>query len=410
MDLTCEELDLSRRKFLKSGLQISAIAPVLLAGMPQIAFADMPTDKRLVVVFLRGGLDSLSTVAPYADANYRKIRGSLALAERDEDLIAISDFFAFHKNLPALADFYKQNELAVVHAVATPYRQRSHFDAQDLLENGTTAPDGLKTGWLNRTIQAMGGEQNTLGSSLLGLSLGASLQLMMQGEAKVASWSPSILNGVNADLMSRVSHMYQNDPLLSDAIAVAAEHADIANGTSSSNRPHGKDVFISMMSAAAKFLKKKDGSRIAAIDYNGFDTHVRQQKDGGGVLPNLLQGLNDGIQTYRNQTPDHVWKDTLIYVVTEFGRTVRPNGSHGTDHGTASLALVIGGAVHGGQVITQWPGLAESQLFQGRDLAPTTDLRSVSKNILASHYGISNKVINQHILPDTLTLNPTEVL
>lgn len=405
MDLTCEELDLSRRKFLKSGLQISAIAPLLLAGMPQIAFADMPTDKRLVVVFLRGGLDSLSTVAPYADANYRKIRGSLALAERDEELISISDFFAFHKNLPALADFYKQNELAVIHAVATPYRQRSHFDAQDLLENGTNAPDGLKTGWLNRTIQAMGGEQNTLG-----LSLGSSLQLMMQGEAKVASWSPSILSGVSADLMSRVSHMYQNDPLLSDAIEVAAGHSDIVNGMSGGNRPRGKDVFISMMSAAAKFLKKKDGSRIAAVDYNGFDTHVRQQKDGDGVLPNLLQGLNDGIQTYRNQTPDEIWKDTLIYVVTEFGRTVRPNGSHGTDHGTASLALAIGGAVNGGQVITQWPGLAESQLYEGRDLAPTTDLRSVSKNILTSHYGISNKVINQHILPGTLSLNPTEVL
>lgn len=405
IDLTCEELDLSRRKFLTSGLQIGAMLPFLMSGLPQIAFANMPTSKRLVVVFLRGGLDSLSTVVPYADPAYKSIRGSLALADRNEELIPITDFFAFHKNMKELANFYKKGELAIVHAVATPYRDRSHFDAQDLLENGTNAPHKLKTGWLNRTIEAMGGSQSTLG-----LSIGPSIQLMLQGQANVTSWSPSALGRVSEDLLSRIGHMYQNDPMLGEALDVAAGNTDIGNAMKGRSRARGNNVFINMMGAAAQFLEKPDGPRIAAVDFNGFDTHVRQQSGEYGRLPGLLQGLDEGIKAYRDKTPDHIWKDTLIYVVTEFGRTVQPNGSGGTDHGTASLAMAIGGNVQGGRIITQWPGLSQSQLFEGRDLTPTTDLRSVSKNILTSHYDIPANIIDRHILPGTLNLRPTEIL
>mgnify|MGYP006284929767 CR=1 FL=1 len=405
MDLTCEELDLSRRKFLTSGLQIGAVMPLLMSGFPQVAFANMPTDKRLVVLFLRGGLDSLSAVVPYADKSYATIREGLAIPERDEDLIQVTDFFAFNSRLAGLYDFYQRGELAVVHAVATPYRDRSHFDAQDLLENGTNAPHKLRTGWLNRTIEVMGGAHTPLG-----LSIGPAVQLMLRGNAQVSSWSPSAFQQADEDLIGRIATMYQTDPMLGDALQAAAGNMGMAGGGMGRMRGGGNQAFVNMMKATASFLDKPSGPRIAAVDFNGFDTHVRQQSAGGGRLPNLLEGLSEGIAAYRNDTSDAVWRDTLIYVVTEFGRTVRPNGSGGTDHGTASLAMAIGGAINGGQIIAKWPGLSERQLYEGRDLAPTHDLRAISKSILVNHYDIPPRVIDKHILPGTRGMHPTEIL
>jgi uncharacterized protein (DUF1501 family) len=396
---------LSRRRFLKLGCRMGAAA--LLAGsLPQLAFASVPTGKRLVLVFLRGGLDSLSAVVPYADPHYKSVRGELAYAARDEQLIPVTDFFALHGNLKTLAELYKKEELAVVHAVASPYRERSHFDAQDLLENGTNAAHQLKTGWLNRTIAAMGG--STLSP---GLALGASVPLSLRGDAKVMSWSPSALGPVGGDLMQRIAALYQYDPLLGEALQTATENQDIAGSVTGRWRLAGNKAFIGMMQVAATFLDKPDGPRIAAVDFNGFDTHVRQQGKGtAGRLPSQLKGLDDGIRAFREKLSEPAWRNTVIYVVTEFGRTVRPNGSGGTDHGTASLAMVIGGAVQGGRIVTQWPGLADARLYDGRDLLPTTDLRAVSKGILMTHYQISSADIGRQILPGTADLAAVPVL
>ncbi len=397
-----KELDhsLSRRHFISRCLQAGVALPLLVSGWPQLALAEAATDKRLLLVFLRGGLDSLDTLVPYADPHYRAVRAGLAMQARDEQLIAADDFFAFHRSLGYLADLYQQGQMAAVHAVATPYRSRSHFDAQDLLENGSDAAHRLDSGWLNRAIQVLGGAQTRLG-----LSVGPAIPLLLRGAAQVASWSPSNLRQANEDVLERMARMYQNDPLLGDALRVAMDNAEIT-GAMTGRAGRGNAAFVSMMDAAARFLAQADGPRIATVDFGGFDTHSRQAPR----LAQQLEGLDQGIRAYRGQTPDAVWQNTLIYVVSEFGRTVRPNGSQGTDHGTAGLALLIGGSVKGRQIISRWPGLADNRLFEGRDLNPTTDLRSVSKHILGAHFGLSAQEIDRHILPGSLGLAPVEFL
>lgn len=396
---------ISRRKFIKNFLTAGAAIPFFMNSFSSLSFANNfiannNTNKRLVFVFLRGGLDSLSTVIPYADPHYKKTRQQLALKEQDESLIAIDNFFAFHKNMKNLANFYIKKELAVIHAVATPYRSRSHFDAQDLLESGTNSLNKTRTGWLNRAIESIGGKNLTLG-----LSLGPSIQLVMRGNAKVTSWSPSILQQADTDILQRLAMMYKTDSLLENALLTATENDDIVKSISTQGG-RGNILFKNMMEAAANFLSTEKGPRIATIDFEGFDTHTRQNTR----LSQLLKGLDDGIQAYRDNTDDNIWKDTIIYVVSEFGRTAKPNGSNGTDHGTAGLAMVIGGNIEGGRIITKWPGLSENQLYQGRDLNPTIDLRSISKNILTSHYNISPNIIDRYILPNSLNLTPMEII
>lgn len=225
------------------------------------------------------------------------------------------------------------------------------------------------------------------------------------------SWSPSLLAAPDEDLLARIAALYENDPLLGEALRIASDQQAMAGAMPGAARLRGSAGFVGMMNAAARFLDAPDGPRIAALDFDGFDTHVRQQSEGAaGRLPALLRALDQGLRSYRENTRDPVWRNTLIYVVTEFGRTVRPNGSGGTDHDTASLALLIGGAVEGGRVIAQWPGLAEHRLYQGRDLQPTTDLRAVSKHLLMAHYQIPAAEIGRHILPGTAALAPVEVL
>ncbi|WP_165767151.1 DUF1501 domain-containing protein [Parendozoicomonas haliclonae] len=381
------------------------ILPLAFSGLPQIAFANAPVNKRLVVVFLRGGLDGLSTVVPYGDPHYRSMRGNLALKENDESLIAVSDFFAFNSQLRGLAGLYNQGEVAVIHAAASPFNTRSHFYAQDLLENGTDKPNSLKTGWLNRTIGILGGNND----NTLGISLGPSQQLSMRGEAKVTSWSPSRLNPVGDNFLNRVAMMYKNEPLLDSALEAAIGNRAMTEGMKSQISNNAGQSFIEMMKATAGFLKQPNGPRIAAIDFHGFDTHIRQQNGAYPTLPRLLKSLDEGIVQYRQQTPIDIWEQTVVYVVTEFGRTVKPNGTGGTDHGTASMAMVIGGKIQGGQVVTQWPGLAHNRLFEGRDLAATTDLRSVSSSLLHSHFDIPRQDIDQIILPGSFNLNSVEI-
>ncbi len=396
------EHNITRRSFLLGSMQ--AMALPALCGFPGLALANAPTNKRMVLVFLRGGMDSLGAIIPYADPAYAQIRRNLAMQERDEQMIDLDGQFAFHRQLKPLHDFYRRGELSVIHAVATPYRERSHFDAQDLLENGTGAANGIKTGWLNRTIQALGGESL---DTTLGLSIGPSTQTILRGDAKVTSWSPSRLKEADADLLSRIGRMYERDELLHESLEVAMENLDIADMKGAVKR--GDRSFIPAMEAAAKFLGQPTGPRIAVVDMNGWDTHANQGTQ-NGRLPNLLGILSEGITKYRKTTPDAIWNDTIIYVVTEFGRTVQPNGSNGTDHGTAGASMVLGGRINGGQVIADWPGLASNQLFEGRDLRPTTDLRAVSKTILAKHFDIPTGLIDRAILPGSSGLRPVSIL
>ncbi|PZP84621.1 MAG: hypothetical protein DI582_08265 [Azospirillum brasilense] len=374
--------DLTRRRFL---LGMGALSCCSVLGLPRLAFASAPTEKRLMVVILRGAMDGLGAIAPIKDANYHAIRSKLALPETA--LLPLDGYFAMHRALQPIHALYGSKELLVLHAVSTPYRDRSHFDAQDLLENGSPRPHGLNTGWLGRTLQAMAGTK--------GLAVGPSVPLIMQGSKQVQSWAPSMLPETDADFLSRVSYMYAADPMFGDALKEAGGMADMAKG----NAVRGQRQFIDLMKNAATFMVKPDGARLATIDLTGWDTHAGQGTD-NGRLPQALGVLAEGLSAFRSGM-GAAWKDTAVLVVTEFGRTVRMNGTGGTDHGTGSVAFLLGGTVRGGQIIGEWPTLAENALYEGRDLYPANDMRSLQKAVLQQHLGLSADVVESAIFPDS---------
>lgn len=366
---------ISRRRFLQG-----AGALALAGAMPvRIAFADAPGDKRLLVIVLRGALDGLHAVVPYGDKAYADRRGSVALRQDGDTLVALDSTFALHAALGGLAPLYRQKEMLVLHATATPYRERSHFDAQNLLETGGVKPHLLSTGWLNRSVSLMRATQPAL-------ALGPHVPMLLRGEGKVTSWSPSSLPEVDDDFLSRVMHMYQNDPPLMQAMAAVMD--DGGTGAAGRNRK----AFHEMMKQAAVFMKEANGPRIASIDVDGWDTHVGQL----GRLDTLLRALADGILSYR-QGMGAAWKQSAVLVVTEFGRTVKGNGTGGTDHGTGSVAFLLGGAVNGGRIIGDWPGLAA--LYEDRDLMPANDLRQLLMGTLSGHLGIEEAALASSVFP-----------
>ncbi|MDX1974545.1 MAG: DUF1501 domain-containing protein [Rickettsiales bacterium] len=382
--------DYSRRDF----IQILGMG-TLAAAMPlRFAYAAGAGDKRLLVVILRGAMDGLAAVPPIGDRAYGDARGAMALPQNGDTLINLDGYFAMHSALKPLADLYQKKELAILHATATPYRDRSHFDAQDLLENGSDKPHLLSTGWLNRAALALQG-----GSAL---ALGSSIPLVLRGDAKVTSWAPSVLPDVDEDYLTRVMHMYQNDPLLLGAISEAKQMQGKAGGGGG----RGPRAFVDMMKKAASFMSPASGPRIGAIDMGGWDTHANQGL-GSGRLANNFKILAEGLAAYRADM-GAAWQHTAVLVITEFGRTVKGNGTGGTDHGTASVAFLLGGSVNGGRVIGDWPGLA--RLHENRDLIPANDLRGVLKGTLAAQFGLSDNVLSSQIFPGSTHIAPIGIL
>ncbi len=374
---------ISRRRF----LQASALLALSTTLPARFAFASLPGDQRLIVVILRGALDGLGAVIPYRDPHYMDARGSIATPLSADALIDLNGYFAFPKALEALVPLYTAKELLVLHATATPYRERSHFDAQDVLENGGATPHGLSTGWLNRTLGALGG-------SAQALALGPDIPLILRGGGNVTSWDPSPLPEVDADFLSRVAHMYEHDPVLSHALSQSTLMQQLV-GTEA--EPKNARSFPNMMAQAAKLMAAPTGPRLATIDVTGWDTHVNQGTD-KGRLPNNLRILADGLNSLRTGL-GAAWANTAVLVVTEFGRTVRGNGTNGTDHGTGTVAFLLGGNVAGGRVIGDWPGLAT--LYQDRDLTPANDLRALLKGTLAGHLAVNQQVLDQTIFPES---------
>lgn len=378
------DIEFSRRHFLFGLGALTCCCGVM--GWPQLSFANASTDKRLMVVILRGAMDGLAAVAPYKDASYYGVRGKLALP--DTALLPLDGYFGMHKALQPLHALYTKKELAIVHAVATPYRERSHFDAQDLLENGSIRAHGLSSGWMGRTLQAMG-------ATTEGLAIGPSIPLVLQGGKHVQSWAPSTLPEVDVDYMDRIMKMYEKDSLLSSALMEAQGMSDVSGG----DGKKGPRQFIDMMRAAAEFMVKPDGARLASIDIGGWDTHANQGTE-TGRLAQVLGVLAEGIAAYREAMAP-VWKDTAVLVITEFGRTVHDNGTGGTDHGTGTVAFLLGGAVNGGTIVGDWPTLADKYLYEGRDLYPSNDLRSLQKAVLEQHLSIPRDVTETVIFPDS---------
>jgi len=367
----------------------------------RISFAGQDAgQRRFVFVLLRGALDGLAAVPPVGDPDYARLRGELALSKA-EQLHRLDDLFALHPSLEFMAGLWQQKQLTVAHAVATPYRERSHFDAQDVLESGVTIPHGSQSGWLNRALSALP-KQGAAGNA--GIALGSNVPLAMRGATEVASWSPGVMPELDDDTLSRIGQMYGADSLLSQRLSEALgadEIASASGGMSGMGRQGRGGVQVEQVArAAANFLVQADGPSVAMFDTTGWDTHANQGAD-QGALALRLKGLDTGLAALREGLGDG-WDRTVVLVATEFGRTVAINGTRGTDHGTGAAAFLLGGAVRGGRVLGDWPGLKTAQLYEGRDLMPTTDLRSLIKSVLRDHLEVPQALLESQVFPDSV--------
>ena len=389
---------ITRRDILRT-----AGAGALAATLPTVAFARASTDARLVVVILRGAADGLAVAAPYGDGNYRKVRGELALPSPGQEggLLKLDGLFGLHPSLRTVHDEYLRKQALVVQAIASPYRERSHFDGPDVLEKGAAAVGMARDGWLNRALAPLGG---SLGDEAA-IAMAQNTPLILRGDNSVTSWAPSQLPDADDSTIHRLQDLYADDEFFSIRLAQALKSQEIAadQGEMGATRRRGNDAeqARAMMAATARFLTADDGPRIAVVESGGWDTHANQGA-ATGALANRLGGLDAGLAALRDGLGE-TWTNTVVAVVTEFGRTVHVNGTRGTDHGTASAAILLGGAVDGGRVVADWPGLRKPDLFEGRDLMPTTDLRSLFKAVLADHLALPTSFIETTVFPESAT-------
>ena len=405
----CEAATPSRRALLVSGGALFS-----WAYLPKFARAADGRDPRFVTIILRGALDGLSAVAPLGDPDYERLHGALSLRRDGErPALELDGFFGLNPGMPIFAKMFADKQAAIIHATATGYRERSHFDGQDVLESGMPKPGSIASGWLNRVLEVLPkGER--VASARSGLGIGPVTPLILRGSAAVTGWAPTNLPPAGDDIAERLLALYgARDPVLLNALAQGLGIDKIVSrdmGGMRAAQPGGNvvDVMHQTARGAAKLMAADDGPRIGALAYDGWDTHANE---GGatGRLAQLLSGLDGAIDEFR-QTLGASWKHTIIAVVTEFGRTARINGTTGTDHGTGTVAFLAGGAVAGGRVMADWPGLKDAQLYENRDLRPTTDLRAVLKGVLADHLGLPAAALGEKVFPDTASLAPIKGL
>jgi uncharacterized protein (DUF1501 family) len=351
-------------------------------------------------MFLRGGMDGLSAVPPHGDSQYAAQRGLLAVPASGTPggALNLDGHFGLSPHLAEMHGLFAAGELTVLHAVASPYRERSHFDAQNLLENGTVKPFGRETGWLNAALAAADGARGNMHSGTSGFALGPNVPLVLQGPAQIGSWSPSRLPRPDA---------YQGDALLGRSFTVAREAQTMMEGHGAGGAMGGQSSPVLVLArAAGEILGRRDGPRVATIDFGGWDTHISQLGEYSQLTRNLR--LLDRAVAALKTALGPVWQHTAVLIVTEFGRAVAPNGSGGTDHGTAGAAFVAGGEVRGGRVISDWPGLGQRDLYEERDLRPTLDLRALFKAALAAQLGLGEAALETEVFPDSRAVRPLD--
>lgn len=384
--------DPDRRRLLRSALA----AGLLPWGWPSASLAvtgaASDADPRLVVVMLRGALDGLAAVPVPGDPAWAALRPAAdAASVRDPSLLAaplpLSGPFALHPRLVTLHRWFGEGSLLIAHAVASPYRERSHFDAQQLLESGGARPFELSTGWLGRALQA---------TQRQGVALGAALPLGLRGADRATSWLPTAEATPDADWLDRVARLYGDDPRLAVAFGQAREQklgvmGEVERTAMSAG---GAGNFAALAAHAGRLLAAPGGPAVAWLDVNGWDTHTQQ----AARLARLFDGLDQGLAGLRDALGER-WSSTAVLVLTEFGRSAAMNGSAGTDHGTASVALLAGGGVAGGRVLADWPGLAPGQLLDRRDLRPTLDVRALVKPVLQRQLGLGSAALDRTVLP-----------
>jgi uncharacterized protein (DUF1501 family) len=422
--------DASRRRLLIGAAFAGGLARASLA----FAATGRPTDRRFVLVILRGGLDGLSAVPAPGDPDFAAARG--ALAQFASPALPLDGMFALHPALSQLHAMHARGEATIVHAVGLPYRERSHFDAQQVLESGGVRPYELTSGWLGRALRATGDRR--------GIALSTAVPLVLRGDADVDTWAPSALPDPSADLVARLERMYADDALLAPALQRAkalhlegglatadaagatmtvgssgvsmgdgamAGAAPAGGGTSASGAaangaaPRG---FVVLAQRAAEFLSAPRGPDVAVLELGGWDTHANQANPNGPLVVALRQ-LDAGLGALRSGLGE-TWKRTVVVVATEFGREVAVNGTLGTDHGTGGAAFVLGGAIRGGRVLADWPGLAKKERFEGRDLRTTTDTRALLKGVLADHLQIARTSLDREVFPGSESLRPLSLL
>jgi uncharacterized protein (DUF1501 family) len=384
---------LSRRAMLgvTAGLFSSAL-------MPRLASASR-ADPRLLVVVLRGGMDGVNVVVPHGDAAYASMRGAIAIPRYKT--IPLDDFFGLNTALPFFGRLFRRGEASAVHAVCTPLRNRSHFDAQDNLENGLPGLASNATGWLNRllTVTPQGAPIRANGAIQIGEA-----PLLLRGPAPVLGWSPTWFAHPPAPITDAVTTLLmKRDRQLHDALRAGMKADALAEKTASGD-DGDVSTFRRAFRGAGRLLSARNGPRIAVMSVSNFDTHSDQGST-DGFLWGSLHELDTALREFHDYAGE-IWRDTVIVMATEFGRTVRINGDGGTDHGVGTVALLAGGAVAGGKVLGDWPGLARRDLYEDSDLRATTDLRAVFKGVLADHVGVPGAMLDQTIFPESAAVRP----
>ncbi|RYY26843.1 MAG: DUF1501 domain-containing protein [Sphingomonadales bacterium] len=369
---------LNRRNFVALGA--SAILTSTFGA--KMAFAQAATNKRFVFIIQRGAADGLGTIAPVGDPAFVSQRGGLA--DDFASAAKLDSMFALHPQMATVAGLYQAKQALFVHAVASPYRDRSHFDGQNVLETGGAAAYALKDGWLNRLLSLLPKEDK-------GIALAATVPMALRGSVEVASYAPSALPDATDDLLNRVTAMYAGDAQLHGLWEQATATRMLTSDMAADN---GRNA-AATGDLAAKLLSAEGGARIAMIETGGWDTHAGQR----GRLATQLRGL-DGMIAALKTGLGPLWADTMVLVATEFGRTVKVNGTGGTDHGTASAAMLMGGAVNGGRVLADWPGLSDAALYEGRDLKPTMALDTLIHSAVTTHFDLSATAAASKLFPN----------
>jgi len=386
----------NRRQFLKNALLLSAAST--LSGLSW-ATTDAGSSQRMVLIILRGGMDGLSAVVPWRDVQLARLRAPLVPTE--SSLHKLDAHFALHPSFNHLFQLYGKGQLGILHAVATPYRSRSHFDGQLVLENGfnvAAAPISSASGWLNRALQTSGKQQ--------GLAIGQAIPQVLRGHAEVASWTPPVMPTLSDDTLQRLLTLYAEDQFLGPRLQQAVHASTIAGTEQTGMQRRPVPAFPVLIDAAVNFLNTPQGPNIVVLESDGWDTHANQG-NAQGLLARRFNELDEGVSRLQQGLGAN-WTNTVVIIVTEFGRTVQVNGTLGTDHGTGGLALVAGGALSlqrsAQSLLGEWPGLAERDLHEGRDLQASTDLRSLFKTVLHRHMGYSLQSLDSAVFPDSANI------
>jgi uncharacterized protein (DUF1501 family) len=347
-------------------------------------------------------MDGLAAVPPVGDPDYRTARGALALPRT----LPLDGVFALNPALAPVAGLFTSGEALALHAVATPYRDRSHFDGQNVLEGGALRAHETADGWVNRALSLYGSTARRVG-----LAVGADIPFALRGGAPVESWSPTKLPGLPQDLVARLAQLYRGDPAFARALDDGVQSEALADAALAEDERGGAvgpvaGAFAKLAPDAGKLLAAPNGPRVAVIECLGWDTHAGQGTT-EGRLHQTLAAFAEGIAGLKRSLGP-AWSDTVVVAASEFGRTVSVNGTGGTDHGTATASFAFGGRVAGGGVLARWPGLARDRLYQGRDLAPTADLRALLKTVLRDHLQMPIAEIERAVFPGSAEVRPLD--